>query len=197
MNRDNERGRDCMMRCAARTRLIVGVLGSVLIVSPAEILVSPAFADELDKQVLLDNIDSACPALWEPIDAGFIGGAETVSDPWLGNSVDRQSFIDYLAVEMVAESLTTPELETMAADPMSVIAECSYQKLQFMRLMAMQAATVTTAGELGIGGGSGVLAVPDGSSQAQAAESCEAIEAAYPSSDSGDLSLKTYSLVSA
>lgn len=147
----------------------------------------PVFAQvgSPDKGTLLANIESACPIAWEPLGAGFIGGAATVSDPWAGSVADRDDFVAYLQSEMVDEGLTQEELYVMAADPMAVVAECSYQKLRFLRLMALQASDVASTVVFGSNLGSGLLAVPDGSSQALAAESCDAIAAAYPNSPIG------------
>ncbi len=135
---------------------------------------------------MLVKIDGACPESWEPIRAGFIGGAQTVVDAWQGDAVDRGAFLAYLDQEMAAENLTSEELEAMAGDPMAVVAECAYQKLRFMRLMAFQASEVTAAGSFTTSVDLGGPPVPDGSTQEYAAESCEFIREAYPSAAPGD-----------
>lgn len=143
-------------------------------------------ADTADRQALLNQIDDACPLAWEALDAGYIGDDDAIVDPWQGNPVDRGAFIAYLGTELAAENLSTAELEAMAADPMAVIAECSVQKLRLLRAMAIQAAEVAVVGVVGFDGDSDELAYPDGSTQSLAAPSCEEIEAAYPSSESGE-----------
>lgn len=147
---------------------------------------SIASAEVLDRAVMIEQVAKACPALWAALPSAFLGGNATVHDPWNGSTSDREDFMAYLAAEMAGENLTAREIESLAGDPMVVIAECSHQKLRLARYLAAVDAEVAISTVDTGQDADDTTNFPDGRSPATAATSCEAILEAWPDSDNGE-----------
>lgn len=137
-------------------------------------------ADELDRQALVEKISLACPTVWEELDSEFLDGKSTISDPWQGNDSDRTLFQLYLQQELAEDFLSAQEISSLTADPMTVITECTFQKLQLLRLQAHQAANVELPEPLLTAQLSESSNLPDGSSPQSAAFSCDLLKLSYP-----------------
>ncbi len=92
------------------------------------VVLSSAFGQEVDIQVLEDRAAAACPTIWEDISAD-IDPAVVVGDHWQGDSADRDAFIDFISTEMGAAAPDATGLAAMADDLPTVAAECATQRL--------------------------------------------------------------------
>ena len=88
--------------------------------------------------VLTQNVNQACPQAWENLDTEI--NANTVaSDPWSGNTGDKDVFTGFVQSQLGENAPDTATLNAMAADTASVAAECAVHRINLINALASNA----------------------------------------------------------